>query len=813
MKKRILSMLLVLALVLTMIPASALAETINDDNVFLMQSGSGKCTLTSAVMMLRRRAIIDGNADWETITESTLGSVAWISGTGMRYNYSYMGMSVDVKSYSGMSAAEKRSALLALLDKHPEGIEIYDGSIPHAVLLTDYDADTDTFYCADPGTAAKRIKLSQSWNATNRGSQDNVIANITQIWYITNKSGGGPGLLTVKLDPNGGACSEANAYVTAEGTVKSLPTPTRNGYAFTGWFDAASGGTKITSSYKFTKDTTIYAQWKDTTIRGECGSNLKWSLNEDTGVLHISGSGEMSDYHSADGLESPWHDYAASIKSVVIGSGVKTVGNYAFAGLKNLSSIEINAELKRLGDGAFYGCTALSDIEGIEGVRIIGNDCFRGCSALSTIGIPSGCTSVGSYAFAGTAIKSISVPKSVSNIGEGAFSGCKKLSYAELPSGISSVSGSLFSGCTALEAFFVKDDSSYGGSGTTIETNAFYGCTALREVGIYSRADSLRIAKNAFSGCKGLKSVSIDCRSLILDDNAFPSAAQIDYINISGEYGYVAPNAFRGVSTSLVYPANGTKWGEHKGESYGGSLVWESYDNHVHDYKTTVVAPTCSERGYTIYECKSCTEKFESSYVRQLGHSFVNGVCSVCGIKNPFTDIDAQGKHVYYTDAIIWAAENNITSGYTATSFLPDGQCTRGQVVTFLWRLAGQPEPTNSESGFADVMDNAYYTKAVTWAAERGITTGVDDTHFAPDATVTRAQFVTFLWRYLDRPVYGTFNPFTDVSSSSVFAPAILWAYENGVTSGTTATTFAPGTTATRAQVVTFLYRTNNLEK
>ena len=375
------------------------------------------------------------------------------------------------------------------------------------------------------------------------------------------------------------------------------------------------------------------------------------------------------------------------------------------------------------------------------------------------------------------------------------------------------MSGSLFSGCTALEAFFVKDDSSYGGSGMTIETNAFYGCTALREVGIYSRAESLRIAKNAFSGCKSLKSVSIDCRSLVLDDNAFPSSAKIDYINISGEYGYVAPNAFQGVSTTVVYPANGTKWGEHKGKNYGGSLVWESYDNHVHDYKTTVVAPTCSERGYTIYECKSCTEKFESSYVRQLGHSFVNGVCSVCGIKNPFTDIDAQGKHVYYTDAIIWAAENNITSGYTATSFLPDGQCTRGQVVTFLWRLAGQPEPTNSESGFADVMDNAYYTKAVTWAAERGITTGVDDTHFAPDATVTRAQFVTFLWRYLDRPVYGTFNPFTDVSSSSVFAPAILWAYENGVTSGTTATTFAPGTTATRAQVVTFLYRTNNLEK
>ena len=192
-------MLLVLALVLTMLPAmaiSALAETINDDNVFLTQSGSGKCTLTSAVMMLRRRAIIDGNAQWETITEATLGKDAWIGDTGMRYNYSHMGMKVSVESYSGKSDAEKKSALLALLDKHPEGIEIYDGGIPHAVLLTDYDAATDTFYCADPGMAAKRIKLSLSHNASIRGSQNNVIANISQIWYITNKSGGGPGLLT-----------------------------------------------------------------------------------------------------------------------------------------------------------------------------------------------------------------------------------------------------------------------------------------------------------------------------------------------------------------------------------------------------------------------------------------------------------------------------------------------------------------------------------------------------------------------------------------------------------------------------------------
>ena len=879
-------MLLVFALVLTMLPAmaiSALAETINDDNVFLMQSGSGKCTLTSAVMMLRRRAIIDGNAQWETITESTLGSVAWIGGTGMRYNYSLMGMDVSVKSYSGMSAAEKRAALLALLDKHPEGIEIYDGGIPHAVLLTDYDAATDTFYCADPGTAAKRIKLSQSHNASIRGSQENVIANISQIWYITNKSGGGPGLLTVKLDPNGGACAESNAYVSADGTVSSLPTPAREGYAFLGWFTEKSGGSKITSSYKFTKDATIYAQWKalpcvtldpcggecdtlhvyasidgklgtlptptregyhflgwfdapeggskvtaatpivrdmtlyaqwkDTTIRGECGDSLSWSLNEDTGVLRISGSGEMSDYRSADGLKAPWHDYAATIKSVIIGSGVKTVGSYAFANLRNLKSVEINAELKRLGSGAFYGCTALSDIEGIEGVKVIGSECFRGCSALSAIGIPNGCTSVGGYAFAGTAIKSVSVPSSVVSLGEGAFASCKKLSYAELPSGISKVSASLFSGCTALEAFFVKDDGSYGGTGLTVESNAFSGCSALRELVIYTRADSLRIAKNAFSGCKGLKSVSLDCRSLALEDNAFPSGAKIDYINISGDFGSVAANAFYGVSTTIVYPANGTKWGEHKGENYGGSLVWESYDNHVHDYKTTVVAPTCSERGYTIYECRTCTEKFNASYVPALGHNFVNGVCSVCGAKNPFSDIDAKGRHIYFTDAILWAAQQGITSGTSATTFEPDGICTRAQVVTFLWRMAGRPEPDSLVNAFVDVRGDQYYSKAVAWAAESGITTGTSEKTFEPDATVTRAQFVTFLWRYLDRPVSGGYGSFGDVSSGHFAYSAILWAYENGITSGTSATTFEPDGPATRAQVVTFLYRANSLEK
>ena len=133
--------------------------------------------------------------------------------------------------------------------------------------------------------------------------------------------------------------------------------------------------------------------------------------------------------------------------------------------------------------------------------------------------------------------------------------------------------------------------------------------------------------------------------------------------------------------------------------------------------------------------------------------------------------------------------------------------------MTFLWRLAGQPEPKGQASAFTDVRNDQYYSKAVAWAAEKGITTGTSETTFEPGATVTRAQFVTFLWRYLDRPVSGGFGVFADVSSSHFACSAILWAYENGITSGTSATTFEPEGAATRAQVVTFLYRADNSEK
>lgn len=160
----------------------------------------------------------------------------------------------------------------------------------------------------------------------------------------------------------------------------------------------------------------------------------------------------------------------------------------------------------------------------------------------------------------------------------------------------------------------------------------------------------------------------------------------------------------------------------------------------------------------------------------------------------------------YYYEAVKWAAEKGITNGTDPLHFNPDMPCTRAQIVTFLWRAAGSPEPRNSGS-FSDVPASAYYAKAVAWAVENGITTGTGDGMFSPDAVCTRAQAVTFLWRYEKAPVASRSNPFTDVAADSYYADAVLWAVKEDITKGTTNTTFSPGVDCTRAQIVTFLWR------
>ena len=173
-------------------------------------------------------------------------------------------------------------------------------------------------------------------------------------------------------------------------------------------------------------------------------------------------------------------------------------------------------------------------------------------------------------------------------------------------------------------------------------------------------------------------------------------------------------------------------------------------------------------------------------------------------VANPFVDVAEKD---YFYEPVLWAVENGITGGLDATHFGPGNACTRGQVVTFLWRAYGSPEPKSTSHPFTDINENQYFYKAVLWAVENGITSGLNATTFGPGNACTRGQIATFLWRANGSPEpQSSANPFSDVNAGP-FYKAILWAVEEGVTGGYTDGTFRPGNVCTRGNIVTFLFR------
>ena len=284
----------------------------------------------------------------------------------------------------------------------------------------------------------------------------------------------------------------------------------------------------------------------------------------------------------------------------------------------------------------------------------------------------------------------------------------------------------------------------------------------------------------------------------------------------------------------------------------GDKLITVIPNTHQHDTELrNAKAATCTAKGYTGDQvCKVCGEIVkQGSAIPAKGHSWgawketkpatekAEGVetrtCSVCGktetrsipkldpkpspkpddtkpapkpIENPFVDV-ASGDYFY--DPVLWALthEPQITDGMTETTFAPGETCTRGQVVTFLWRAMGCAEPKSANNPFSDVAGGDYFYKAVLWAVEKGITDGTSATTFSPNDPCTRAHVVTFLHRAEGTPAAGSKNPFTDVAAGEYFTDAVLWAVSKGITDGTSDTTFSPADPCTRGQIVTFLYR------
>lgn len=226
---------------------------------------------------------------------------------------------------------------------------------------------------------------------------------------------------------------------------------------------------------------------------------------------------------------------------------------------------------------------------------------------------------------------------------------------------------------------------------------------------------------------------------------------------------------------------------------------------HTHTYDEYVYSSLTHWKLCTDDECPD----LNGSKMEEAAHVYdENEKCTVCEYSKAgmvmFDDVEEDD---WFYFAVLWAVEKRVTSGLTATKFGPDEICTRAQAVTFLWRAAGSPEPVHTEMAFKDVKEGSYYYKPVLWAVEENITTGLNAESFGPDEFCTRGQIVTFLWRSQGSPEVEAENPFDDVPEQAYYTQPVLWAVENGITLGFNATTFSPGTNCTRAQIVTFLYR------
>ena len=232
--------------------------------------------------------------------------------------------------------------------------------------------------------------------------------------------------------------------------------------------------------------------------------------------------------------------------------------------------------------------------------------------------------------------------------------------------------------------------------------------------------------------------------------------------------------------------------------------------------EVAAVAATCTKTGLTAgSKCSVCGEVLTAQeVVPALGHKFENGVCTVCGEKdpnyvapvvNPFKDVE---KTSPYYDAIIWAADKGVTTGKTADTFGINDGCTRAQIVTFLYRAAGSPAvKADTVNPFTDVSKDSVYYNAILWAVEKGITKGTTETTFDPNAVCTRGQIVTFLFRASGDEKVATGTNFADVAAGSYCADAVAWAVANKVANGFADGTFRPEATCTRGQAVTFIYR------
>ena len=572
------------------------------------------------------------------------------------------------------------------------------------------------------------------------------------------------------------------------------------------------------------------------TAEGTFGENLHWKIIY--GTMTITGTGEMPDVEQA--VETPWNKYTSNVRKIVLPDGLVNIGSKAFEGFSRLQSIVIPDSVVSIGTDAFRFCTDVAELTLPDGLQFIGDGAFVGIEELKSVTIPGSVVHIGNKAFASCGLlRSVTISEGVLSLGDLVFQSDMNLKTANIPKSVVHLGENPFSstGLTwyssnwennimyfddwALEAGPIITEAQIKAGTRGIADKTFYYHDHLKKVVLpdslnyigfeafaYTNLESVKLPADlqciyggAFAECIYLREMNIPDGVEYLGEAAFFNCCNLKSATISKKLTELSGLVFGFCEDlkSMEIPESVELIGEHA--FYGcNNLKRLTIVNRECDIRESEENPALM-LGFpgetTIYGYAGSTAE---EYADKYDYRFI-----ALSEKVPFIDVPAK---VYYENPVAWAVENEITKGTDDTHFGSNDGCTRGQVVTFLWRAAGCPEPEIMKTSFTDVKPGAFYEKAVAWAVEQGITNGQTDTLFAPNAKCNRGQIVTFLWRYKGKPIpNSTETMFEDLKPGGYYLDAVAWAVENEVTNGLTSTTFAPDDTCSRGQVVTFLYR------
>lgn len=547
---------------------------------------------------------------------------------------------------------------------------------------------------------------------------------------------------------------------------------------------------------------------------GSIDGGLSWSLSR-SGALTISGSGKMPDFSSVANA-APWDKQKDKIQSAVIESGVQSISGGAFSGCTALEKVSISDTVAQIDLNAFDGCTALAEFEVAADNKAFSSDggvlfsagkellrCPVGKSADYTV--PSGTVAIAGGAFKDCAkLESLVIPDSVTAIGKSAFENCAALKRITLPKSIAMLEALTFSGCASLAEITLPD-----------------GLKALGE--------------KVFSGCAALKSVKIPAEVTVIPAEAFSGCVSLESITIPKSVSHINERAFDGCTAlkKVDYLGSDTDWSQVTKET--GNNVLDNAEksftrtDHEHKYTDTVIPPTCTERGCTVHLC-ACGDKREDSYTPPLGHSYRDGICVRCGILDP--NRDTQHEHDFiptvtkptcltegfttyacscgecYTKDYVSAVghktqlQNAKAAGCMTGGYTGDEVCTFcGKVFkqgSVIFALGHDPQPARVK---APTCNESGYTGDLI-CMRCGDMTQIGNT-----VAAAGHKFFGGVCSVCGAKGAEAVPEFADVKPGAFYFDAVQWAVKNGITNGTGKNTFSPNTVCSRYQIVMFLWR------